>query len=64
MPAHDLVITGELTPVGISAIIATPFVDVYRLDGTLVKKNIPTSKLNLELGRGMYIINRQKVYIK
>ena len=64
MPAHDLVITGELTPVGISAIITTPFVDVYRLDGTLVKKNIPTSKLNQELGRGMYIINRQKVYIK
>ena len=62
MPANDLVITGsfEFTDID-SPVVEKVGVDVYSLQGTLLYRNL--KDLNI-LPTGIYIINREKVFIK
>ena len=64
MPAMDIVVYGTFTATGISAIVADDFVDVYTLNGVMVKSQISVELLEKELSSGMYIINGKKVYIR
>ena len=64
MPAMDIVVYGTFTATGISAIVADDFVDVYTLNGVMVKSQISVELLEKELSSGVYIINGKKVYIR
>ena len=66
MPDHDVVINGSFTPAtGIAAILANKkVVDVYNLNGNLVKRQVDVKQLNKELSKGIYIICGMKLVIK
>ena len=63
MPAHDVVVTGTLISDGVPSITGISRVDVYGIDGVLVKKHVQLEELKQCLPQGLYIINGQKVYI-
>ena len=64
MPAMDIFVYGTFTATGISAIVADDFVDVYTLNGVMIKSHIAVEMLEKELSSGVYIINGKKVYIR
>ena len=64
MPAKDIVVEGSFNITGISEIITDRLVDVYSLQGVIIKRKINVSELEMELSSGVYIINGKKVYIK
>ena len=63
MPAHDVVVTGTLISDGVPSITGISRVDVYGIDGVLVKKHVQLEELKQCLPQGLYNINGQKVYI-
>ena len=65
MPAQDVTVTGSFTATGIDEILLTEqIVDVYSISGTLLKKGIRADKVKEQLGRGIYIINGKRYYLK
>lgn len=60
MPAHDVTITGTMTPTSINEIIEHKNVDVYSIQGYLLKYNVPINDWNLNLPKGIYIVNGKK----
>ena len=63
MPAHDVTFRANITLGIIELLTAKQSVTVYRMDGTLVARNIPVADLK-KLPRGLYIIRGKKVAIK
>lgn len=64
MPAQDVTVTGSFTT-GIDAVLFTDQqVDVYSISGTLLKRGIRADKVKEQLGRGIYIINGKRYYLK
>ena len=64
MPAADVTVNGGYVS-GINNITTdSQLVDVYTLDGILVKKNANLQTLNEELSTGIYIINGKKCWVK
>ena len=63
MPAKDIVVTGSFEVDGIEAILTDKLVDVYTLQGVMVKRQIPVEDLKRELPTGIYIINGKKVAV-
>jgi len=57
MPHHDVIVTGTFSADGIDAVVTNQLVDVYNLQGVMVKRQIPVKELKSELGKGFYIIN-------
>ena len=64
MPAEDVVIEGSFTVDGIEAVVTNRLVDVYTLQGVMVKRQIPVEELEQELPSGIYIVNGKKMVIK
>ena len=66
MPAHDVEIHGSFSVVtAIRTILADEkAVDVYNLNGVLVKRNIEVDKLDKVLKKGVYIICGKKFVVK
>ena len=64
MPATDVVIEGSFTVDGIDAVITSNLVDVYTLQGVMVKRQIPVETLAQELPGGIYIVNGKKMVIR
>ena len=64
MPAHDVTVTGTFTVDGIEEIVTERLVDVYTLQGVMVKRQISVDELKHELSRGIYIINGKKVVVR
>ena len=63
MPAHDLQYTLSITD-GIKSIVNAAYVNVYTLDGKLIKGNVKFDDVKKTLPRGTYIICGKKVSIK
>ena len=66
MPAHDVEISGSFSVVtAIRTILADEkAVDVYNLNGVLVKRNVEVDKLDKVLKKGVYIICGKKFVVK
>ena len=66
MPAHDVEIHGSFSVVtAIRTILADEkAVDVYNLNGVLVKRNVEVDKLDKVLKKGVYIICGKKFVVK
>ncbi len=65
MPAEDVTVTGSFTATSIDEILLTEqVVDVYSISGTLLKRGIRADKVKEQLGRGIYIINGKRYYLK
>jgi uncharacterized repeat protein (TIGR02543 family) len=65
MPAHDVVFTATLTPTGIIRVFGDDAtVNVYKMDGTLVGRNMNVKELQKRLAKGVYIINGKKFSVK
>ncbi len=64
MPAKDVVVTGSFTVDGIEAVVSSKLVDVYTLQGVMVKRQIPVEDLEKELPNGLYIVNGKKFVVK
>ena len=64
MPAEDVVIEGTFTVDGIDAVVTNRLVDVYTLQGVMVKRQIPVEELEQELPSGIYIVDSKKMVIK
>ena len=64
MPAKDIEVTGSFTVDGIDAVITSNLVDVYTLQGVMVKRQIPVETLAQELPGGIYIVNGKKMVIR
>jgi len=64
MLAHDVTVTGTFTVDGIEEIVTERLVDVYTLQGVMVKRQISVDELKHELSRGIYIINGKKVVVR
>ena len=63
MPAHDITYTADITS-GIEKIFAgCKYVTVYKLNGTLVSRQMPLQQV-LKLPSGLYIINTKRLFIK
>jgi hypothetical protein len=41
-----------------------PFVDVYTLDGRLIRHNVETDKATINLEKGFYIVGGKKLFVK
>jgi uncharacterized repeat protein (TIGR02543 family) len=64
MPAHDVTFTASITS-GISVIGGNSSrVDVYTIDGSLVKRSVPVIELRKVLRRELYIINGKKLMVR
>lgn len=63
MPHHDVIVTGTFSADGIDTIVTNQFVDVYDLQGVMVKRQISVKNLKNELGKGLYIINGKMTII-
>ena len=65
MPAKDIVIVGKYaTSTGIFGISSDSVVDVFDIQGHLVKKDVVFNRITEYLPKGIYIINKRKVLIK
>ncbi|MBQ4519529.1 MAG: InlB B-repeat-containing protein [Bacteroidaceae bacterium] len=64
MPAQDVTVTGSFTVNGIDAVFSDKFVDVYTLQGTLIKRQIAVEELEHELPTGIYIVNGKKMLVR
>ena len=64
MPATDIEVTGHFEVDGIDAVVTDRLVDVYTLQGMMVKRQIAIDELKNELPKGIYIINGRKIAIK
>lgn len=63
MPAEDLEVTGSFAS-SIKAVITKTYVDVYSLQGMLLKRQILVDELKNELPQGLYIVDGKKVLVK
>jgi uncharacterized repeat protein (TIGR02543 family) len=63
MPANDIEVTGSFTINGIKEISSDFFVNVYNLEGKMIKSHISIGKLKETLPTGLYIVNRKKCCI-
>ncbi|MBQ8190328.1 MAG: InlB B-repeat-containing protein [Bacteroidaceae bacterium] len=63
MPAADLEVTGSFAS-SIKAVIIKTHVDVYSLQGMLLKRQILVDELKNELPQGLYIVDGKKVLVK
>jgi uncharacterized repeat protein (TIGR02543 family) len=64
MPANDIEITGTFVATGIAGIQGDVYVDVYSVEGKVVKVHALASELKNELTPGLYIVNGKKVLIR
>ena len=64
MPAADVVIEGTFTVDGIDAVVTNRLVDVYTLQGVMVKRQVLVEELEQELPTGIYIVNGKKMVVK
>ncbi len=64
MPAMDIIITGTFSVDGIDTVVTNQFVDVYTLQGMMVKRQIPVENLEKELPSGIYIVGGKKMIIR
>ena len=64
MPAGDIVVTGSFQLTDITDITFDGTVDVYNLQGVIVKRNIHIADMEKELPKGIYIVNGKKIMIK
>ena len=64
MPAEDVTIEGSFTVDGIEAVVTNRLIDVYTLQGVMVKRQIPVEELEQELPTGIYIVHGKKMVIK
>ena len=64
MPAEDVTVEGAFTVNGIESVIANNRVDVYNLNGVMIKSQVPVSTLEEKLSSGIYIINGKKFVVK
>lgn len=64
MPGHDVIVTGSFEVDGIKTIVINQLVDVYTLQGVMVKRQIAIEALGDELSPGIYCINGKKVIIQ
>lgn len=64
MPAMDIVVTGHFEADGIGALSADRWVDVYTLQGVMVKRQISVAELRGALPKGVYIVNGKRIAIK
>ncbi|MBR2360784.1 MAG: hypothetical protein IKA75_10290, partial [Bacteroidaceae bacterium] len=64
MPAADVVIEGTFTVDGIEAVVTNRLVDVYTLQGVMLKRQVPVEELEQELPDGIYIVHGKKMVIK
>ena len=63
MPAEDLEVTGSFAS-SIKAVITKTHVDVYSLQGMLLRRQILVNELKNELPQGLYIVDGKKVLVK
>ena len=63
MPAHDVIVHGSFMVDGIETLTTDKVVDVYTLQGVLIKSQIRVTELEKELPHGIYIIDGKKVLI-
>lgn len=63
MPASDVTIYGNYVS-GIGGITVSGKADVYTLNGMLYKRDVDLNKLNIELPKGIYIINDKKFIVR
>lgn len=64
MPNHDVIVTGSFEVDGIKTFVINQLVDVYTLQGVMVKRQIAIEALGDELSPGIYCINGKKVIIQ
>ena len=64
MPAKDVIVTGSFEVDGIDEVVSNGLVDVYTLQGVMVKRQISMEELSNELSSGIYIVNGKKMIVK
>ncbi len=64
MSASDVTIEGSFTVDGIETVVTNRLVDVYTLQGVMMKRQIPVEELEQELPGGIYIVNGKKMVVK
>lgn len=64
MPAKDIQITGSFISTDIQKIKIQKLVNVYNINGVLIKSQIDINQLKEILEQGVYIVNGHKIYIK
>jgi uncharacterized repeat protein (TIGR02543 family) len=62
MPANNIEITGSFVYTAIKELYNSSFVNVYNIEGKMIKFHFAVEKLN-ELQNGLYIINGKKYFI-
>ena len=63
MPDHDVIVHGSFMVDGIETLTTDKVVDVYTLQGVLIKSQIRVTELEKELPHDIYIIEGKKVVI-
>ena len=63
MPDHDVIVHGSFIADGIETLTTDKVVDVYTLQGVLIKSQIRVTELEKELPHDIYIIEGKKVVI-
>ena len=64
MPAKDVTVKGSFTVDGIEYVVDNRLVDVYSLQGVMLKRQIPVEDLEKEFPTGIYIVNGKKMVVK
>ena len=64
MPAKDVTVTGTFSVDGIDAVVTNQLVNVYTLQGVMVKRQVVIDELENELPAGLYIVNGKKMIIR
>lgn len=64
MPAKDVTVEGSFTVDGIEYVVDNRLVDVYSLQGVMLKRQIPVEDLEKEFPTGIYIVNGKKMVVK
>ena len=64
MPAENIIVIGSFEVDGINTVLSNGLVDVYTLQGVMVKRDVPMEDLEKELSTGIYIANGKKFIVK
>ena len=64
MPAKDVTVEGSFTVDGIEYVVDNRLVDVYSLQGVMLKRQKNRGRFGKRISTGIYIVNGKKMVVK